>query len=167
MESGALLTTQVGILLLLLVACLGAIAFKRLHFPYTVGQFLGVGLRRRISRLWNPPFSELSHELILLVFVPPLVFASAINIDLRLLIRSLLPNLMLAGLLLSTAIIGLILSQLTPLTLPQAFFSLISRRIPLRLLFYFKNWVSRKADDSGRGKVCSMMQPRSSRSVLF
>jgi CPA1 family monovalent cation:H+ antiporter len=117
MESGALLTTQVGILLLLLVACLGAITFKRLHFPYTVGLvILGLGLglgAQNIEALESLRSLELSHELILLVFVPPLVFASAINIDLRLLIRSLLPTLMLAapGLLLSTAIIGLILSQ--------------------------------------------------------
>jgi len=64
----------------------------------------------------------------------------AINIDLRLLIRSLLPNLMLAAPgLLSTAIIGLILSQLTPLTLPQALlFSLISATDPVAVIALFQ-----------------------------
>ena len=85
MESGTLLTTQVGILLLLLVACLGAIAFKQLYFPYTVGLViigLGLGfLAQQVQALESLRSLELSHELILLVFVPPLVFASVINID--------------------------------------------------------------------------------------
>lgn len=146
MESSALLTTQVGILLLLLVACLGAIAFKRLHFPYTVGLvILGLVLGflvQAVPALAPLRSLELSHELILLVFVPPLVFASAINIDLRLLIRSLFPTLVLAapGLLLSTAIVGLILSQVTPLTLPQAllFGALISATDPVAVIALFQ-----------------------------
>ncbi|GAB4226648.1 MAG: hypothetical protein Kow00121_54960 [Elainellaceae cyanobacterium] len=146
MESEALLTTQVGILLLLLVACLGAIAFKRLHFPYTIGLVitgLGLGLlAQHIQALESLRFLELSHELILLVFVPPLIFASAITIDLRLLIRSLLPTLTLAipGLLLSTAIVGFILGQVTPLTLSQAllFGALISATDPVAVIALFQ-----------------------------
>jgi monovalent cation:H+ antiporter, CPA1 family len=146
MESEALLTTQIGILLLLLVACLGAIAFKRLHFPYTVGLVitgLGLGLlAQNAHALASLRSLELSHELILLVFVPPLVFASAINIDLRLLIRSLLPTLTLAvpGLLLSTAIVGLVLSQVTALTLSQAllFGALISATDPVAVMALFQ-----------------------------
>jgi len=95
MESGALLTTSrhspvaSGCLL-------GRDRVQTIALPYTVGLvILGLGLglgAQNIEALESLRSLELSHELILLVFVPPLVFASAINIDLRLLIRSLLPD---------------------------------------------------------------------------
>jgi len=82
-------------------------------------------------------------------FVPPLVFASAINIDCRLLIRS-LPD---AGCTGTAAINGdhrLIL--IDPLTLPQAllFRSVDFTTDPVASLLYFKNWVSK--NDSVEGK---------------
>jgi CPA1 family monovalent cation:H+ antiporter len=40
-----LLTAQIEILVLLLVACLGAVTLKRLNFPYTIGLvIIGLGL---------------------------------------------------------------------------------------------------------------------------
>jgi CPA1 family monovalent cation:H+ antiporter len=51
---------------------------------------------------------SLSREIILFVFVPPLIFESALNLDNKLLLRTLVPALVLAGpgLLLSAAIVG-------------------------------------------------------------
>lgn len=43
MSDVPILTKEIAILLLLLVACLGAVSFKRLNFPYTVGLVI-VGL---------------------------------------------------------------------------------------------------------------------------
>jgi len=74
--------------------------------------------------------------------VPPLVFESAINIDVRLLLRSLTPTLTLAapGLLLSAAILGVLLNWLTPLTFPQAllFGALISATDPVAVIALFQ-----------------------------
>lgn len=65
---------------------------------------------------------SLSREIILFVFVPPLVFESALNLDNKLLLRTLVPALVLAGpgLLLSAAIVGGFLSWLTPLSVGDA-----------------------------------------------
>ena len=81
-------------------------------------------------------------ELILFIFVPPLIFESALNMDIRLLLRNLSPVLVLAapGLLLSTAIVGIVLAWLTPLSLGQAllFGSLISATDPVAVIALFK-----------------------------
>ncbi|MEM6613223.1 MAG: sodium:proton antiporter, partial [Cyanobacteria bacterium P01_C01_bin.72] len=85
---------------------------------------------------------KLSEELILFIFVPPLIFESALNMDSRLLVRNLAPVLVLAapGLLISTAIVGTILAWLTPLSWGQAllFGSLISATDPVAVIALFK-----------------------------
>ena len=141
-----LVTTEIDILILLLFACLTAIAFKRIKFPYTIAlvvvglvlSFLG----RNVAALDAVNSLKLSEDLILFIFVPPLIFESALNMDIRLLMRNLLPVLILAapGLLLSTAIIGVILSWLTPLSLGQAllFGGLISATDPVAVIALFK-----------------------------
>ena len=128
MEHNTLLITQIGILALLLVACLAAIALKRLKFPYTVGLVI-VGLivgwlAQNVETLQPLQNLTLSPDLILFVFVPPLIFESAQNIDCRLLSRNLFPVAILAapGLWLSTAVIGILLGWLTPLTLSPGIF---------------------------------------------
>ena len=105
-----MLVTEIDILVLLAVACLTAIALKRIKFPYTVALvLLGIGLgwlgQHGLEFLQT---LTLSHDLILFVFVPPLIFESALNLDSRLLLRNLTPILTLAapGLLISTAIGG-------------------------------------------------------------
>ena len=141
-----LLTTEIDILILLLVACFAAIALKRLQFPYTVGLVvvgLALGwLSLQVEALEILQTLSLSHDLILFVFVPPLIFDSALNLDGRLLFRNLSPILLLAapGLLISTAIIGVILSYSTPLTLSQSllFGSLISATDPVAVIALFK-----------------------------
>lgn len=141
-----LLTIEIDILVLLAVACLSAIALKRLKFPYTVALvILGFGLGWLGKHIEPFEFLQtltLSHDLILFVFVPPLIFESALNLDSRLLLRNLTPILTLAapGLLLSTAIVGAILSWGTILTLPQSllFGSLISATDPVAVIALFK-----------------------------
>ena len=141
-----LVATQINLLVLLAVACLAAIARKWLRFPYSVVLVLiGVASgwlgQTGADREFLQPLI-LSHDLILFVFVPPLIFESALNLDSRLLFRNLLPILTLAGpgLLLSTAIVGGILSWGTPLELPQAllFGSLISATDPVAVIALFK-----------------------------
>ena len=146
MPHDLLLTTEIDILVLLLVACLAAIAFKRIKFPYTVGLVIvGLilsGLASQIEALEIVNTFELSEELILFIFVPPLIFESALNMDSRLLLRNLTPVLMLAapGLLISTAIVGFVLAWLTPLSFGQAllFGSLISATDPVAVIALFK-----------------------------
>ena len=146
MSHNLLLTTEIDILVLLLVACLAAIAFKKINFPYTVGLVI-VGLTlsflaKNIEALAFINTFRLSEELILFIFVPPLIFESALNMDSRILIRNLAPVLVLAapGLLISTAIVGTILAWLTPLSLGQAllFGSLISATDPVAVIALFK-----------------------------
>ena len=146
MSNNSLLTTETDILILLLVACLAAIAFNRIEFPYTIGLVVvGVVLSilgRNIEALEAVNSFGLSEELILFIFVPPLIFESALNMNIRLLIRNLSPVLVLAvpGLLLSTAIVGVILAWLTPLSIGQAllFGTLISATDPVAVIALFK-----------------------------
>ena len=100
------------------------------------------GLASKIEALEVVNTFELSEELILFIFVPPLIFESALNMDSRLLLRNLTPVLTLAapGLLISTAIVGFVLAWLTPLSLGQAllFGSLISATDPVAVIALFK-----------------------------
>lgn len=64
---------------LLLVASIVAIAARYLHVPYTVALIVA-GLGISFTGLVEV---SLSHDLILLVFLPPLLFEGAINMDLR------------------------------------------------------------------------------------
>ncbi|MEM1369177.1 MAG: sodium:proton antiporter [Cyanobacteria bacterium P01_H01_bin.15] len=146
MFENALLTTELDVLVLLLVASLAAIALKKINFPYTVGLVvIGVGLGVLASQVEGFAFLQsirLSHDLILFIFVPPLIFESALNLDARLLWRNIVPVLTLAGpgLLVSTGIVGGLLGWLTPLTYPQAFLfgSLISATDPVAVIALFK-----------------------------
>ncbi len=61
MPHDLLLTTEIDILVLLLVACLAAIAFKRIKFPYTVGLVIvglilsGLASQIEALEIVNPP----------------------------------------------------------------------------------------------------------------
>jgi monovalent cation:H+ antiporter, CPA1 family len=90
------------------------------------------------------PFQDLvvSHDLILFLFVPPLVFASASNLNSRLFFRNLAPVLILAGpgLVVSLLLVGFGLAWLTPLTLGAAllFGALISATDPVAVIALFE-----------------------------
>jgi monovalent cation:H+ antiporter, CPA1 family len=72
------LTTETLIIELLLIASLVAIAVRRLRVPYTVALVL-VGL---LITFQSPLEINLTSELILALFVPPLVFEAAFHLNL-------------------------------------------------------------------------------------
>src|ERR671925_71893 len=96
------LTTETLIIELLLIVSLVAIAVRRLRVPYTVALVI-VGL---VITFGQPLEIDLTPELILALFVPPLVFEAAFHIEFTRLRDNLLPILVLAipGVLLTTLI---------------------------------------------------------------
>lgn len=139
----SLVKIEAAILLLLLIASLGAVIFKRLKLPFTVGLVL-IGLALGLVATWMMPFQLLvvSHDLIIFLFVPPLVFASASNLNSRLFFRNLTPILILAGpgLVVSMTIVGALLAWLTPLQFAAAllFGALISATDPVAVVALFE-----------------------------
>lgn len=146
MHESAVVTTVLGIIGLLLVAAIAAIALKRLKMPYTVGLVIvGLLLRLLVGQFHQlEPLAsiELSPDLIFFIFLPTLIFESAFNLNARLLAQNLTPVLALAapGLLLSTAIVGALVALFTPLTLGPAlvFGALISATDPVAVVALFK-----------------------------
>jgi CPA1 family monovalent cation:H+ antiporter len=98
------LTAEALVIVLVLVATLVAIAVRQIRLPYTVSLVL-VGLFISIQR---PIAVEVTPELILAIFVPPLIFEAAFHLDFRLLRSNLTPIIMLAvpGVLLTTLFVG-------------------------------------------------------------
>ncbi len=138
-----LVKIEAAILLLLLIASLGAVFFKRLKLPFTVGLVMaGFGLG--LLEPWMMPFQHLvvSHDLIIFLFVPPLVFASASNLNSHLLFRNIGSILILAGpgLVVCMLLVGVLLACLTPLQFPSAllFGALISATDPVAVVALFK-----------------------------
>jgi CPA1 family monovalent cation:H+ antiporter len=86
------LSTESLIIALLLVVSLVAIAVRRLRIPYTVALVV-VGL---IITSQSPLEIRLTPELILALFVPPLVFEAAFHLNFRELQRNLPSILLLA-----------------------------------------------------------------------
>lgn len=132
------LNTETLIIELLLIASLVAIAVRRLHIPYTVALVV-VGLL--LTTQSNVKF-ELTPEMILALFVPPLVFEAAFHLNLSELRRNSTSLLVLAipGVLLTTLIVGGILSFGTVLSLPLAlvFGALIAATDPVAVVALFR-----------------------------
>lgn len=132
------LSTETLVIELLLVVSLVAIAVRRLRIPYTVALVV-VGLLLTIQ---EPLDLTLAPEVILALLVPPLVFEAAFHINLRDLERNLPGILLLAvpGVLITTLIVGGLVSWLTPLTLSMAivFGALISATDPVAVVALFR-----------------------------
>ncbi len=133
-----LLQLESLIVLLILVATLVAIAVRRIRLPYTVALVL-VGLLIAIRR---PVDMEVTPELILFLFVPPLLFEAAFHLDVRLL-RDALPSiLMLAvpGVLLSTLVVGggVVLGTGLPFATAAVFGALIAAIDPVAVVALFR-----------------------------
>ena len=123
---------------LLLVAALVAILVRRLRIPYTVALVVaGLAITLR-----QPLQLNLTPELFLIVFLPPLVFEAAFHINLSSLRRDLLPIALLAGpgVILTMLIVGGLLAQTTRLSLPIAlvFGALISATDPVSVVALFR-----------------------------
>jgi CPA1 family monovalent cation:H+ antiporter len=132
------LSTETLIIELLLIASLVAIVVRRLHVPYTVALVV-VGL---LLTSQSTVSFELTPELILALFVPPLVFEAAFHLNLTELRRNLSSILIMAipGVLLTTLIVGGIVSFGTSLSLPVAlvFGSLIAATDPVAVVSLFR-----------------------------
>lgn len=147
MHDTTVVTTVIVVIGLLLVASAASIGLKRTRMPYTVGLvLLGLvlgWLAERVDAL--EPLGEvaLSPDMILFVFLPTLIFESAFNLNARLLSQNMAPMLTLAvpGLLLSTAIVGGLMTLVTPLSLGSAllFGALISATDPVAVIALFKD----------------------------
>ena len=127
------------LILLLLIASAVAMATKWARVPYTLALVI-VGLV--ISPMHFLPVVHISPDLILLIFLPALLFEAAWNLKLDQLRRNLVPILVLAvaGVVLSTGIIGVILHYGLGLSWRPAllFGAMISATDPVSVLALFK-----------------------------
>lgn len=132
------LATETLIIELLLVVSIVAIAVRRLRIPYTVALVV-VGL---LITFQQPLNIDLTPELILSLFVPPLVFEAAFHIEFRALRQNLLPILGLAipGVLITTFLVGAIISYALgiPIATALVFGALISATDPVAVVSLFK-----------------------------
>ena len=123
---------------LLLVAAVVAILVRRMRIPYTVALVVA-GL---VITLHKPFQLEVTPELFLIVFLPPLVFEAAFHIDLASLRRDLMPIALLAGpgVIVTMLVVGGILNLAAGLSLPMAliFGALISATDPVSVVALFR-----------------------------
>ncbi|MBN1179008.1 MAG: Na+/H+ antiporter [Anaerolineae bacterium] len=130
--------TEAIIVILMLVATLVAIVARRISLPYTVSLVL-VGL---FMSIWRPLDVEVTPELILALFVPPLVFEAAFHLDFKLLRENLTPILMLAvpGVLVTTLLVGGIvaLGTGTAIAVTCTFGALIAATDPVAVVALFR-----------------------------
>ena len=132
------LATETLVIELLLIVSIVAIAVRRLRIPYTVALVI-VGL---LITFQSTLKFELTSELILALFVPPLVFEAAFHLNITELRRNLLAILLLAvpGVVLTTFIIGGMLVFGLKLSFPIAlvFGALIAATDPVAVVALFR-----------------------------
>jgi CPA1 family monovalent cation:H+ antiporter len=132
------LSTETLIIGLLLVVSLVAMAVRRFRVPYTVALVVA-GL---LITFRNPADVNFTPELILALFVPPLVFEAAFHLNISDLQRNLPGILLLAvpGVILTTLIVGGIVSLALPLGMASAlvFGALIAATDPLAVVSLFR-----------------------------
>ncbi|OQX33278.1 MAG: hypothetical protein B0D91_14780 [Oceanospirillales bacterium LUC14_002_19_P2] len=123
-----------------------AIWLKFLRVPYTIGLVvigMALGLLAKYSDFLAPVLQiQLTHDLIMYVMLPVLIYDAAINIKLPMLIKELVPVLMLAivGVVLSTLVVAGLIGNFTPMTMAGAllFGALISATDPVAVIALFK-----------------------------
>lgn len=132
------LSTETLIIELLLIASLVAIVVRRLQIPYTVALVV-VGL---LLTAQSPLQLELTPELILALFVPPLIFEAAFHLNLTELRTNLFSILIYAipGVILTMIIVGGLLSYTTTISLSSAmiFGALIAATDPVAVVSLFR-----------------------------
>jgi CPA1 family monovalent cation:H+ antiporter len=132
------LYTETLVIALLLIVSLVAIAVQRFRIPYTVALVV-VGL---LITLQSRLQFQLTPELILALFVPPLVFEAAFQLNFRDLQRNLPAILLLAvpGVILTTLIVAGVLKLGTALSFPIAlvFGALIAATDPVAVVALFR-----------------------------
>jgi len=147
MNGSGVVLLVIGVLELLLLASLSAVAFRHIRFPYTiglviVGVFLAVA-QDRLDVLEPMRLIRLNPDVVLYLFLPTLIFPAAVQLDLHLLRQNLYPIFLLAlpGMILSAVIVGGIVGALTPLSWATAmlFGALISATDPIAVVALFKD----------------------------
>lgn len=132
------LATETLIIELLLIVSLVALVVRRLRIPYTVALVI-VGL---LITFQQPLEIELTPELILSLFIPPLVFEAAFHLNFKSLRENWLPivGLAIPGVLLTTFIVGAIVSWGVgvPLASGLVFGALIAATDPVAVVALFK-----------------------------
>ncbi|MEO8575007.1 MAG: Na+/H+ antiporter [Pyrinomonadaceae bacterium] len=132
------LATETLVIELLLVVSIVAIAVRRMKIPYTVALVV-VGL---LITFQQPLEVDLTPQLILSLFVPPLVFEAAFHIEFKNLRQNLMAILGLAipGVLITTFIVGGIVSYVLniPMMTALVFGALISATDPVAVVSLFK-----------------------------
>lgn len=146
MEHESIAPHILAIIALFFIAAISSIALRRIKIPYTIGLVV-VGvliayLAKDVEALDIVRDIRLSHDVILYILLPTLIFEASISINSKLLFKNLLPILIFAipGLLISTFIVGTIMSIFTPLQLGTAilFGALISATDPVSVVSLFK-----------------------------
>lgn len=132
------LATETLIIELLLIVSLVALAVRRLRIPYTVALVV-VGL---LITFQQPIGISLTPELILSIFIPPLVFEAAFHLEFKALRANWLPIVALAipGVLITTFVVGGIVSWGVGIPLASAlvFGALIAATDPVAVVSLFK-----------------------------
>ncbi|NNL99557.1 MAG: hypothetical protein HKO62_02320, partial [Gammaproteobacteria bacterium] len=141
------LADTILLMMALLAIAMVALALARnLPIPYTVflvliGMLLHYGAVR-VDALAPLADVGLTPDLVFFVFLPALIFESALNLDARQLLKDIAPILALSvpALLISIAIIGVGISMLlgTPLPLALTFGALIAATDPVAVIALFK-----------------------------
>ncbi|MDA1330025.1 MAG: Na+/H+ antiporter [Chloroflexi bacterium] len=140
MPNGDLLFTEQIIILLLLIATLVAIVFRRFRIPYTVGLVL-VGTALAIFR--PSQATALTPCIIMGLLVPPLLFEAAFHLeinDLRQHART-ITLLAIPGVIITMLLVGAVVTWGTDLSLPLAlvFGSLIAATDPVAVIALFRS----------------------------
>jgi CPA1 family monovalent cation:H+ antiporter len=142
-----ILSEEAIVLLLLATAIIASIVLAKIRFPYTVGLVV-IGYVFAAYVAPNIPLLSplsgftLSSDVILFLFLPPLIFESAITLNSRLLSINILPILLLAviGLVISAVVVGVLLTFVSPLPLIFAllFGAFISATDPVAVIALFR-----------------------------
>ncbi len=134
----SLISAEIIIVVLMLVATVVAIMIRRVRLPYTVSLVL-VGL---LIAAWRPVRAEVTPELILAIFVPPLVFEAAFRLDFRMLRSSLASIVFLAvpGVIVTAVLVGGVVALGAGLPVGPAvvFGALISATDPVAVVSLFR-----------------------------
>ena len=147
MSESLIIASETIILALLLVSILASMALRHLKMPYTVGLVI---IGYAFAEFVVPHIELLSPleqlipavDIILYIFLPPLLFESAIAVNTRLLSRNIFPVLSLAifGVIISAGIIGYLVSWYfaIPLLFALLLGALISSTDPVAVISIFK-----------------------------
>ncbi len=132
------MATETIIIELLLIVSLVALVVRRLRIPYTVALVI-VGL---LITFQKPLEIELTPELILSLFIPPLVFEAAFHLEFKYLRENWLTivGLAIPGVLLTTFVVGAIVSWGVGISLSSGlvFGALIAATDPVAVVSLFK-----------------------------